>query len=201
MIDYPSGPMQKTSRHLELVEYLEGELGEFMAPDWIWEDVTPNDLWNMNRSLILSYAHDPSSAYNDKIWSEVQHAWGDKERVRIRAMNKAIFKFVHNFPSCHHKATDLRQYLDDAMWRNRHARYLWAAMTHLTPSTISAILNPSGGFAKLSDKIARKVVRPSRQSQDPPPLLQCEETPQSQSHSHPYWELEESPFLNISSLV
>ena len=30
-------------------------------------------------------------------------------------------------------------------------------MTHLTPSTISAILNPTGGFAKLSDKIARKV--------------------------------------------
>ena len=191
MIDCPSGPIQKTSRHLELVEYLESELGEFMAPDWIWEDVTPNDLWNMNRSLILSYAHDPSSAYNDKIWSEVQHAWGDKERVRIRAINKAISKFVHNFPSCHHKATDLRQYLDDAMWRNRHARYLWAAMTHLTPSTISAILNPSGGFAKLSDKIARKVVRPSRLSQDHLPLSQCEETPQS--HCHPNWELGEFP--------
>ena len=43
------------------------------------------------------------------------------------------------------------------MWRNRHAKYFWAAMTHLTPSTISAILNPTGGFAKLSDKIARKV--------------------------------------------
>ena len=76
------GSIQKTSRHLELVEYLEGELGEFMAPDWIWENVTPNDLWNMNRTLILSYAHDPSSAYNDKIWPEVQHAWGDKERVK-----------------------------------------------------------------------------------------------------------------------
>jgi len=132
---FPHG-FEKTSRHLELVEYLEGELGEFMAPDWIWENVTPNDLWNMNRTLILSYAHDPSSAYNDKIWPEVQHAWGDKER-----------------------ASDLRQYLDDAMWRNRHAKYLWAAMTHLTPSTISAILNPSGGFAKLSDKIAKKVTK------------------------------------------
>ena len=55
------------------------------------------------------------------------------------------------------QASDLRRYLDDAMIRNRHAKYLWAAMTHLTPSTISAILNPSGGFAKLSDKIARKV--------------------------------------------
>ena len=67
---------------MELVEYLEAELGEFMAPDWIWENVTPNDLWNLNRTLILSYAHDPSSAYNDKIWSEVQHAWGNKEKVQ-----------------------------------------------------------------------------------------------------------------------
>ena len=80
-MDCPRVSIQKTSRHLELVEYLEGELGEFMAPDWIRENVTPNDLWNMNRTLILSYAHDPPSAYNDKIWSEVQHAWGNKERV------------------------------------------------------------------------------------------------------------------------
>ena len=146
---------------MELVEYLEAELGEFMAPDWIWENVTPNDLWNLNRTLILSYAHDPSSAYNDKIWSEVQHAWGNKEKVQSCLLFLSKLIPIHaNHPI--HQPSDLRQYLDDAMWRNRHAKYFWAAMTHLTPSTISAILNPTGGFAKLSDKIARKVDPPFR---------------------------------------
>ena len=60
------------------------------------------------------------------------------------------------------------------MWRNRHAKYLWAAMTHLTPSTISAILNPTGGFAKLSDKIARKVGSPFQQYVTHPSLSQCD---------------------------
>ena len=83
---------------MELVEYLEAELGEFMAPDWIWENVTPNDLWNLNRTLILSYAHDPSSAYNDKIWSEVQHAWGNKEKARSCILYICIFPNL--FPKC-----------------------------------------------------------------------------------------------------
>ena len=78
-----------------------------------------------------------------------------------------------NVSTISHQASDLRQYLDDAMWRNRHAKYLWAAMTHLTPSTISAILNPSGGFAKLSDKIAKKVVS-TVSTRDYPPLSQCQ---------------------------
>jgi hypothetical protein len=105
-----------------------------MAPDWLWHGVTPDNLWSMNRTLILSYAHDPSSAYNDKIWFEIPHAWGDKQNVG-----------------------DLKKYLGDSMRRNRYAKYPWAAMTHLTPTTFDAILSPNGGFAKLSDKIARQV--------------------------------------------
>ena len=50
-----------------------------MAPDWLGREVTPNDLWHMKRTLILTYSHDPSSAYNDKVWPEVRHEWGDKQ--------------------------------------------------------------------------------------------------------------------------
>ncbi len=116
------------------MQYLDEELGEFMAPDWLWRGVTPNELWKMNRTLILSYSHDPSSAYNDKIWFEVQHAWGDKQEPE-----------------------ELRSYLDGAMRRHDSAKYPWAAMAHLTPTTLDAIMNPTAGIAALSDKIARQV--------------------------------------------
>ena len=54
-------------------------LGQFMAPDWLGRSVTPNDLWEMNRTLIVTYSHDPSSAFSDVLWSEVRHVWGNQQ--------------------------------------------------------------------------------------------------------------------------
>ena len=50
-----------------------------MAPDWLGRSVTPNDLWEMNRTLIVTYSHDPSSAFSDVLWSEVRHVWGNQQ--------------------------------------------------------------------------------------------------------------------------
>ena len=58
---------------------MQAELGEFMAPDWLGRSVTPNDLWEMNRTLIVTYSHDPSSAFSDVLWSEVRHVWGNQQ--------------------------------------------------------------------------------------------------------------------------
>ena len=66
------------SIHASLLRYLQAELGEFMAPDWLGRSVTPNDLWEMNRTLIVTYSHDPSSAFSDVLWSEVRHVWGNQ---------------------------------------------------------------------------------------------------------------------------
>ena len=51
------------SNHATLLRYLQAELGQFMAPDWLGRSVTLNDLWNMNKTLIVTYSHDPSSAF------------------------------------------------------------------------------------------------------------------------------------------
>ncbi|XP_059086784.1 uncharacterized protein LOC131883348 [Tigriopus californicus] len=91
---------------------------------------------NSNKTLILTYSHDPSSAYNDKIWSEVRHAWGDKKRP------EALYRFLNR-----------------SMTRHQTAKYPWAAMTHLTPSALDVIMNPNGGIAQLSDGIARQINR------------------------------------------
>ncbi len=69
---------QDHRRHSELLQYLEEELGAWLAPDWLGRAAAPNDLWRLGKRLLLTYSHDPSSAYNDRVWPEVQHAWGDK---------------------------------------------------------------------------------------------------------------------------
>ncbi len=40
-------------KHSELLEYIVEELGEFMAPDWLGRGVTLNDLWHLNKTLIV----------------------------------------------------------------------------------------------------------------------------------------------------
>jgi hypothetical protein len=71
---------QNKTIHDELIGFLFSELGEFIAPDWLGWRVTPNDLWRKNKTLIISYAHDPSSAFNGLIWPEVKHIWANKAK-------------------------------------------------------------------------------------------------------------------------
>ena len=71
---------QNKTAHDELIGFLLAELGEFIAPDWLGWRVTPNELWRKNKTLIISYAHDPSSAFNGLIWPEVKHVWANKAK-------------------------------------------------------------------------------------------------------------------------
>ena len=32
----------------------------------------------MNKTLIITYSHNPSSAFSDMLWSEVRHVWGNQ---------------------------------------------------------------------------------------------------------------------------
>ncbi|CAB4067799.1 unnamed protein product [Lepeophtheirus salmonis] len=131
---FPTGFEEGGMQHSELVRFLTRELGEFMAPDWIGRNVSMNDLWRINRTLILTYAHYPSSAYNNIIWSEVPQSWADEGSV-----------------------LPLKKFLKREMNKNSKATYFWAAMTHLTTSPIDIVLNLNGGLRELSDKIARQV--------------------------------------------
>ena len=53
------------------------ELGDFMAPDSMGPDVTPNELWRANKTLIVTYGNTPQSAFNSLLWPDVEQAWGD----------------------------------------------------------------------------------------------------------------------------
>jgi hypothetical protein len=124
------------SNHAALLRLLQAELGQFIAPDWLGRSVTLNDLWNMNKTLIITYSHDQSSAFSDILWSEVRHVWGNQRTPM-----------------------GLKAFLSEELQLRKWARYPWAAMTHLTPSQMDVILNPNKGFRELSDSIARNITR------------------------------------------
>ena len=69
--------IKNITRHAELISYLMEELGEFMAPDWMGSDVTLNELWAANKTLIITYGSAENHLFNGLLWSEVEHAWGD----------------------------------------------------------------------------------------------------------------------------
>ena len=68
--------------HAELLRFLRSELGDFMAPDWLGRSLTLNDLWNQNKTLIVTYSHDPSAAFSDVLWSEVRQVWGNQRTTQ-----------------------------------------------------------------------------------------------------------------------
>ena len=119
-------------RHEELVSYIIEELGEFMAPDWLGKAATMNDLWHLNRTLIVTYQDDLTENKFDNLWTEALHAWGDTKHPG-----------------------SLFRYLNNTMNNKQSATYMWVAMTHLTPSTMDVLWNLSGGLRQMNDKIAK----------------------------------------------
>lgn len=132
---FPSGfQTNRIADHSRLMAYILEELGEFMAPDWLGHGATLNDLWRLNRTLVVTYQHDYTEADSQYLWTEVRHAWGDKRETG-----------------------QLVNFLRGVMEEKKSATYLWAAMTHLTPSTMDVFFNPRGGIRTINDKISRYV--------------------------------------------
>ena len=40
---------------ISILFLVKDELGEFMTPDWLGKAATMNDLWHLNRTLIVTY--------------------------------------------------------------------------------------------------------------------------------------------------
>ena len=121
-----------SGRHDELWRYINEELGEFMAPDWLGKAATMNDLWHLNRTLIVTYQDDVTENRYDNLWTEALHAWADTKHP-----------------------VNLFRYLNETMNSKQGATYMWVAMTHLTPSAIDVVWDLAGGLRKMNDKIAK----------------------------------------------
>jgi len=123
-------------RHDELYEYIKDELGEFMTPDWLGKAATMNDLWHLNRTLIVTYQDDITENKYDNLWTEALHAWANTKHPN-----------------------NLFRYLNETMNTKQSATYMWVAMTHLTPSALDVVWNLAGGLREMNDKISKKITR------------------------------------------
>jgi len=132
---FPKG-FDEPESHAKLVEYVERELGEYMAPSNIGAHVTLDQLWAINKTLIVAYAHGTTRAAHPLLWPSIPQEWGDKRSV------EELYSFLN-------AVNDQR--LGDS--------YLWAAMAELTPSTLDVIFRPWAGLRKLSQLTNANVTR------------------------------------------
>ena len=135
---FPSGfdGSEGDARHTELVEYIQRELGQFMVPTWMGKDISLNDMWELNRTLIVTYRDVRTKNKYDNLWTEAEQAWANAR-----------------------KPYQLFSYLDEAMAEKEDEVNLWVAMTHLTPSTFDVLMNLSGGIRWLNNKISRSLTK------------------------------------------
>ncbi|KZS17294.1 PI-PLC X domain-containing protein 1 [Daphnia magna] len=135
---FPVGFSQNTQRnretHAQLVQLLLDKFGDFMVPSSYGSMASLNDLWAINRTLIVVYADDWTRSSHPFLWPSIPQEWGDKRNV-----------------------DDLHKYLSGIDKKRYDSDYFWAAMAELTPSTMDVLFRPNDGLRKLADNVARNV--------------------------------------------
>ncbi|XP_046652432.1 PI-PLC X domain-containing protein 1-like isoform X1 [Daphnia pulicaria] len=135
---FPVGFSQNTLRNREthdrLVKLLSDKLSDYMVPSSFGPMTTMNDLWAINRTLIIVYADDWTRSSHPFLWPSIPQEWGDKRNV-----------------------DDLYRYLSVIDHKRFDSDYFWAAMAELTPSTMDVLFRPNDGLRKLADNVARNV--------------------------------------------
>lgn len=135
---FPVGFSQNQQRnrktHADLVAALVAGLGDWMVPFSVGTSVTMNDLWALNKTLIVAYADEWTRTNHPLLWPSIPQEWGDKRSVN-----------------------DLYFYLDSIDRKRMGYPYFWAAMAELTPSTMDVLFRPNDGLRKLADQVASNV--------------------------------------------
>lgn len=117
-------------RHSKLAEYLNAELGEYAAPNSLWPNATPNQIWNAGKPIILSYSDPETAQKYHFLWPPLPQEWGDKRTL----------------PS-------LRDFLGDAIKRRGGGSQMWAAMAEFTPKPLDIVLRPTYGLRNMAQKV------------------------------------------------
>ncbi|XP_065560722.1 PI-PLC X domain-containing protein 1-like isoform X1 [Artemia franciscana] len=134
---FPAGfKSNNRAKHQELVNYLERSLGEHLIPRALGLDVTLNDIWRTNSTIILAYADRHTAMTHPLLWPTIPQEWGDKQTL----------------PS-------LKAFIKHAMNRRSYSNYPWAAMAELTPTTFDILFRPSEGIRKLAGLSNREVTK------------------------------------------
>jgi hypothetical protein len=133
ILDFHRFPIGFTSVdvHQSFITYLTDQLGSYMLPLDAGYDVTPNQMWNLNKRVLVAYADD-SYTLSDLLWPAIPQEWANTDNL-----------------------ADLQQFLNG--YDRVSMNYIWAGMAELTPSTLDIIFNPTGSLRILANSSNRNV--------------------------------------------
>lgn len=117
-----SGFNDHPERHVELINILESNFGEWMAPITLEPNPTMGELWRDGARLIVTYPSQENSN-SSYLWESVYHLWGD----------------VNNLE-------DLEMFLYTGIPQQVNRGSLWSAMAEFTPTATDIAINKWGGL-------------------------------------------------------
>ena len=120
----------RRERHVQLVDYLRNELGQYLVPNSLWPNGTPNDIWSANKSIIISYADSRTAHQHPYLWPPLPQEWGDKRTL-----------------------PELKGFLNDALKKRGGKGLIWAAMAEFTPKPLDFILRPNQGLRYMAQSV------------------------------------------------
>jgi hypothetical protein len=127
---FPVGFEGKRDRHTKLVDYILKELGTHAVPSSFWPNVTPNEIWGANKSIIISYSHTQTVQLYPELWPPLPQEWGDKRSL-----------------------PDLKSFLSDSIKKRGGKGQVWAAMAEFTPQPMDIVLRPTQGLRNMAQKV------------------------------------------------
>lgn len=138
--NFPAGFGKDNKVHLKLVHLLETELGELMAfRDNAYHHQSPwfarlNDIWALNRRLIVGYDKEDVLPASSKLWPAVRHFWGDVQTPE-----------------------QLSTYAISVMTQDFLRGSAWALMAELTPNARFIATHPTGSLRRMAHLVNRNV--------------------------------------------
>ncbi|GAB6027664.1 hypothetical protein CHUAL_001905 [Chamberlinius hualienensis] len=128
--EFPVGFDNQPERHVELINYLVKELGDYMMHPSVGYQVTMDAIWQSNKRLIVSYSN-PERINSALLWPGIPQLWAN-------TMNGDYLKI----------------FMDNEM--NKQRTIIWSAQLEFTPTAADVVFSPSS-LRILADKINRNV--------------------------------------------
>jgi len=126
---FPVG-FDRRERHNQLVEYLNSELERYTVPSTFWPNATPNDIWSVNRSVIISYSDTRTAQHHPNLWPPLPQEWGDKRSL-----------------------PNLKSFLLESVKKRGGKGQVWAAMAEFTPKPLDIVLRPTQGLRNMAQTV------------------------------------------------
>lgn len=140
---FPVGFRSHTERYREFIQYITGELGDYMIPRSYGHNVTLNQLWSRNQRLLVTYSGEHFTE-SQLLWPGLPQVWASTNQINRLCQHFSMFMSYNRRSS--------------GSWEAK-SNGLWAAMAELTPTMWDAFSNNGGSLRTMADTVNRNVTQ------------------------------------------